>query len=407
MKNLILTLFSFLFFQLFLIFFGGCSADNNIISPNNSVNSTNLFEKRLSAPHNSPDTMIFLPLSKKNIAVSKDLKANQIEMLDKYFTTHEITPPPQVITPNLQQCNIHDITGWSYGDKYRPVAGKYLGIWPSQDVVTYSKAFNNYGFSKVAVSSSVEISNAYINGTGFNYINMMYILNPNVSQQTINTLKTQGIGSFYIDEPFDHENSGWTFAICNSMAQYTSPNKLLVGSYHWPEFVAVINPFYYGTSYSGFIDAFSNTYIMCDEYHGNCCGTVDQYWSEFNNYYLQSKNITNWLSVSANNGDGNTHVDCPYINSVSNNWYDMLGHANRTGMNEVWLYANATGSETGVQNFCYNAWELGWLLRQYQQVVVIWKCSDIPACEECLWNNYGNWYVSGSYYTGIEQYVAY
>ena len=285
-------------------------------------------------------------------------------------------------------------------DVYKAVPNKTLGIALSTNVVSYANALI-YGFTKILVSDATSIANAYNTGNGFSYANMMYQLSTSTTQSTISNLKTQGIGSFFIDEPFEPNgvNAGWTFSILNNMAHYTTPTNLFVSSYRWPEFTACC-PFYYGTSYSGFIDAFDNTYIMCDEYHGNCCGTLDQYWSEFNNYYGSWKSKSNWLQVVANNGDGNTHVDCFYINSVSNNWHDMLYHANNSGMNEIWLWAVNTGSDQGVRDFCDTGWQLGWLLKKYRYAQLTWICDEIPACTYCSWGNYGDWYISNISYIG-------
>jgi len=136
---------------------------------------------------------------------------------------------------------------------------------------------------------------------------------------------------------------------------------------------------------------------------------IEQHWNEFRNYYGTNKNISNWLSVSANSGDGQTHVACPYINSVSNNWYDMLGNANRNGINEVWLWASGTGNENLVQYFSEQAWELGWLLRQRRYVVVFWQCDLYPCRTYCQWPSESGdgWYVSGFYYTGAEDYIPF
>ncbi len=409
----------------------GCSSDINITSPPlSNYNVKNVLHKTISQTLASSDTVIFLPKSKKTVIVSKLLKPQMISSLDNYMNKN-VPANKAPISPMESMCSLYTQYGVEIEDQYKPLGNKTLGINLSTNVVSYDNA-RSYGFAKILVSDASSIANA--NYSGFSFANMMYQLSPGTTQSTISNLLTQGISSFFIDEPYEYNGlvAGWTTPLLNNMAHFTNPKPLFVSAYHWPEFSTPCNPFYYGTSYSGFIDAFSNTYIMCDEYHGNCCGTVDQYWSEFNSYYGVGKNPSNWLQLTANNGNGNTHLDCFYKNSVSNNWHDLLYHANYSGsgMNEIWLYANNTGSEQDVKNFVDTAWRLGWLSRYGRGYIIIWQCTyhqydstpnqgpnslnkstnstSSDPCTQCNFNQeIGHWTPIQSWYTGDTYWYTY
>jgi len=303
----------------------------------------------------SGDTLVYLSKSKLKFKLKKEFTKEQIAQIDEYLATHEIpTVSDTIISPMRELCGTHDSYGYAWGNSYRPVAGKYLGIALSQDVVTYSKAVSTYGFSKIFVSSGDEINLAH--SAGFSYANMMFgIANP---QQQIDT----NVGSYHIDEAFENHSDIWNVTSIGNMADRVSSKKLMLSSYYMP-FIPSSGNTFIGTRYANTISSRSNIYIMCDEYHGNCFGRVDDYWYMFQWVYSAPKNISNWLSVTANNGDGNTHVACPYINAPADNWFNMLGHANEMGINEIWLWANGTGNEAGVSNFSEQAWEQDWLLR--------------------------------------------
>jgi hypothetical protein len=147
---------------------------------------------------------------------------------------------------------------------------------------------------------------------------------------------------------------------------------------------------------------------MSDQYHGNCAGYATDYWDQFYTYYGANKSISNWMEVVANNGDGNTHVDCIYQNRVSSNWSSLFDRANAHSQNEVWLFAANTGNETAVSNFCEAAWTKGWLLQKFQYVIINYRCDELPACTKCSWEpEKGYWYIDDINYTSIYQYMSY
>ncbi len=408
---------TFLLIVGFSILFCSCSSSEiGITSPSieqvQKTISNNISLNKI----NTKDTLVYLPLSKKTLRISKDLSAKQIALLDKYLTNHEIPTNNKIITPMLEQCGTHTVYGWVYGDKYTPVAGKNLGIWTNYESPAQC---HDYGFNSLFISGDATSVNSVITAAtplGFNTDNLMIGLSrDDYLYDSVLIANTYAVGKYHIDEPFEHGAFNWniltTFTkLSNLIFSKNSNAKLLIAGYYDPNGNICCNWNSYSSGYQALLGLpHNNIFVMCDEYHGNCCGTVDDYWNIFGNYFGTTKNFSNWLSVTANNGDGNTHVDCFYINSKSNSWYDLLGHANRAGMNEVWLYALGTGNDQGIKNFSYTAWQLGWLLRQRKYVVVFWQCDTYPCRTYCQWPSESGdgWYVSGFYYTGAEDYIPF
>jgi len=350
------------------------------------------------------DTLVYLKKSKLKFKLKKEFTKEQIALIDEYLATHEIpTVSDTIISPMRVLCGTHDSYGYAWGNSYRPYPDKYLGIALSQDVVTYSNAKWKYGFSKIFVWGDYDIGLAQ--SAGFSYDNMMFgIASP---QQEIPT----NLGAYHIDEAFENHTDIWNASTISLKAGTVSSKRVMLSSYWWPSRLvgSFPGPYYtIGSEYGDAINSSSNIYIMCDEYHGNCFGTVDDYWNEFRNYYGATKNISNWLNLTANNGDGRTHVACPFINSHSNNWYDLLGNANRNGINEVWLWASGTGNETLVNDFSEQAWSRDWLLRAYGYYCIEWGCDTQPCYPDCHWGvGLGPWYVKQIYKLGDDAYLPY
>jgi|GEM_PF-1146635 len=351
------------------------------------------------------DTLVYLKKSKLKFKLKKEFTKEQIAQIDEYLATHEIpTISDTIISPMRELCGTHDSYGWAFGSSYIPVAGKYLGIALSQDVVTYSNAKYKYGFSKIFVWGDYDINLAY--SAGFSYDNMMFgIANP---QQQI----PSNVGSYHIDEVFEKHSDVWDDYTIAQKAGSVYPKKVFLSSYKWPSW-PYSYPVTYGAKYGSAINSGTNIFIMCDEYHGNCWAkctppvhTVDDYWNEFKGYYGANKNISNWLNLTANNGDGSTHVDCGCSNAVSNNWNDLFGNAYRNNINEVWLWASGTGNEISVQNFCSQAWGNGWLLRAYGYYCIVWGCDSQPCYPDCQWGvGLGTWYIKQIYKLGDDVYL--
>jgi len=352
------------------------------------------------------DTLVYLNKSKLKFKLKTEFTKEQIALIDEYFATHKIpTVSDTIIGPMRELCGTHDSYGYAWENSYRPYPGKYLGIALSQDVVTYSNAKWKYGFSKIFVGGDYDINLAF--SAGFSYDNMMFgISNP---QQQINTI----FGSYHIDEPFEKHNDVWDDYTILQKAATVYPKKVFLSSYKWPSWSYSL-PVTYGAKYGSVINSGTNIFIMCDEYHGNCWAkilgqlhTVVDYWNEFHGYYGSSKNISNWLSVSANSGDGPTHVDCGNYSWVSSSWWELLLDANRNNLDELWLWANGTGDEMRVGEFCYNAWGFGWLLRAYGYYCIVCGCDSVPCYPDCQWGvgNGDGGYIKQIYKLGDDVYL--
>lgn len=391
----------------FSLLFWGCGvSEPSITSPSTEQVHTAISKIADAIKKNDKDTLAYLPLSKKTFKLKKEFTKEQIAQIDEYLATHEIpTITDTIISPMRELCGTHDSYGWAFGNSYIPVAGKYLGIALSQDVVTYSKA-RMYGFSKIFIGSETEIPNVL--AAGFINDNIMFgIATP---QQQIPT----NVGSYHIDEVFEYHSDVWDDYTISQKAATVYPKKVFLSSFKWPSW-PYSYPVTYGAKYGSAINSGTNIFIMCDEYHGNCAGhyfsevyMVDDYWDEFWSYYGHNKNISNWLNLTANNGDGNTHVACAWSNADANSWYDMLGNANGKGINEVWLWASGTGNEVGVQNFSEQAWEKDWLLRSYGYYCIVWQCNSQPCYPDCQWGvGLGGWSIKQIVKLGADTYLPY
>jgi hypothetical protein len=143
---------------------------------------------------------------------------------------------------------------------------------------------------------------------------------------------------------------------------------------------------------------------MCDQYWGDCLGRATYYWSEFWNYYGHSKNIANWMHVVVN--QGNTPDKCMFDNYNASSFTDLFNQVNYEGLNEIWLYAQDIGDEDAINLFCQAAAEEGWLLREWEEYAIEYKC-DGSCPLYCVWPTTGNWYVYRIWYTGRVQYLPY
>ena len=380
----------------------GCSNNMEITSPPLHNDNHEALMKIVKKTLSPTDTIIVLPLSHKTVIVHKNLNTQKITTLDQYLNTH--TPPNSApIQPMESMCIYHTITSVEMQNQYLPLSGKTLGIWLSEDVCPFYNAYHTYGFTKTWVHDNIWIDMAH--DGGFSYDNLMFSTGDTSDViARIDSTNTAGrhVGSYFIDEPFENNPHWCNSTLITNIANHVSPSKLFLSSYKMPDAWFNWPVTTYGDLYGDLRNNVSNVYIMCDEYHGDINGDVWYYWNRFKNSYT-NKNISNWVSVSANNGDGNTHNI--YTGCVSNSWSYLFDYlAVSGGVNEVWLYAYLTGSETGVDAFCAVAWQKGWLLRLGKEFDALYQCTySYPQtpCEACDWvNGIGDWTRVSAWYTG-------
>jgi hypothetical protein len=178
-----------------------CSNELSITSPSNNLSSidtqTSLEIRR------GPDTLIYLPISKMKIGVSKGLTPDNIAKLDIYYSTHKLSSnTPNKINPMLPLCGTHYEFVWIPMDIYRAVPNKILGLDFSSDVVSWKNAIQSYGFSKVFVTNSAYIDTAH--KYGLSYDNIMFGLSDptNAANEIADSHSgTRNVGSYFIDEP--------------------------------------------------------------------------------------------------------------------------------------------------------------------------------------------------------------
>jgi type 1 fimbria pilin len=402
MKKIIYPIL-FVFNLSFLLGLQSCSFESTITQPTEkSVNNLELRKTNVLKISNTNDTIIVLPKSNISIIISKDISSDKIKILDKYLFEHKNISELQIVTPNALSCDIYIERYMVLQNQYRSVVGKFLGIWT--DLITMSKCYNTYGFNNIFVGTS-NIPSAHSAGFKFDSI-MVPIDSYSTAFGTISTANSYGIRYYHINEPFERGSfSGSDLVSVGIMISNANTNsKMMMCSYKMPDYCFFQPDNTFGARYSTVLYSTSNSYMMCDEYHGNCCGSVDDFWTRFRNYYGSNRCISNWVHLVINNGNGS--VTCGTGNA--NSWYDLLGDANENGVNKIWLYALSTGNEDAINNFCSSAWRRSWLSRLARELVVIWKCDTPNPCIGCNWaNNKGPWHIQQSYYDGIYQWLSY
>jgi hypothetical protein len=108
---------------------------------------------------------MLLPKSGETIIIGKNFPADKIKLLDKYIAAHKNSSESQTIIPNVAQCQYHTETYWLLDYKFKPVAGKYLGIWTHR--IDWTKLHNQYGFTNILVYGFGEVNSAL--NAGFNH----------------------------------------------------------------------------------------------------------------------------------------------------------------------------------------------------------------------------------------------
>ena len=143
MKNSIGSIVFYVILFSISILFVSCSSESTITSPPTAKNITTAsttMTKQVAVTTSSPDTIVFLPVSKKTIDISKGMSAKRIAILDKYLSTHTIPTKTQVVSPNALSCNLHFDYSWELENQYQSISGKHLGIWVTPNVISYIKA---------------------------------------------------------------------------------------------------------------------------------------------------------------------------------------------------------------------------------------------------------------------------
>ncbi len=167
--------------------------------------------------------------------------------------------------------------------------------------------------------------------------------------------------------------------VSNFIALHRPNSVLYLSSYEY-------NVFLYPVSdYRNIINLTSNTYIMCDWYD-NGINTWDQrnVWDGFR-YVLGSRNPSNWIHSRRDDGE----------------FDQLLGKANNLGINSLWLLIGNDGNTNNVDDFCYDAYQRGFLKRYYQKVIRYYRCieHDCVTCSEG-----GTWILYNTIYGEIIEY---
>jgi uncharacterized protein YceK len=301
-----------LFFFAVLILLTGCSNNVSVTSPlpeGKDAMLSKIIKETLIKELSPSDTIIILPKSHKTLIIDKKIIPAKIETLDNEILSNGIAATPTSISPMASMCIYKYTLNYDMQNQYAPVSCKIVGADVSSYIMSYQDAKNTYGFTKVFVYNLTDVNAAY--AAGFSYDNMMFNIGRTGTitdvENLINTVKVGGkqvIGSYFAEEVA--EKSSWDANFVGQIAQYIYPKKLFISSYKYPTQPCNLLFSTWGSEVGALGNAGSNVYIMCDQYHGDIYGQAVDYWAKFSGYY-GSKNISNWVELTANNGDGNTH----------------------------------------------------------------------------------------------------
>lgn len=109
---------------------------------------------------------------------------------------------------------------------------------------------------------------------------------------------------------------------------------------------------------------------MCDQYDGD----QRNLWSGFRNY-VGIRNPSNWIHTRRDQ---------------TNEFSQLIGHANNLGINSLWLFIGGDGIPANVPTFCDKSWRNGWLRKFERYYCIEWHCNY--GCE-CDPSDPGDWYV--------------
>ena len=383
-----------MFFLLISFFLISCSQESSITAPNVS-NGTALAKtsaKVASIPTSSinhaTDTVVTFPKSGKRFVVSKTLTANQLSKMDNYLSTHALTEATGSITPDLQNCNDYPVYSWQLLQQYRSLPPYHMGIWVSPDVISYTKAYNQYGFNELLIQPS-ELSTVLTTPPTWKADSLMMSLgNGRNSLNIYNANSVPAVGYYFIDEPYQNNVPRSGVTLVESAVAVGAPSaKVMFSDWEWPWFNITCGGYDYSTV-SQYLNG-SNSGIMCDQYLlSNSCGDMLAFWQEYYSTYSPHS----WMNWADNTG------------SNAGDWANCFNWMNIEGLTNVWLYADESGNEGVIQEWCQNAWEKYWLLEEEQYIQTIWSCIE-PSCSDCNYPTEGDWEIVGMYYYNQYQYV--
>jgi hypothetical protein len=392
---------SFVVFSLLLslsFLFVSCSQESGITSPN--LNNTGPMAKAAakvaanlaSIPtvkiNHTIDTVITLPKSKKTITISKSVSTDKISSLDDYLLSqNELSKSKsetiQNVNPNLKYCQYEydTVTIWTSEFQYRPMSGKSIGIFNDLNLISYSDALNIYGFSLAGVQGFGNIASAF--NAGFPYSNILVeYLNPTSALATLqsNPNLYPKCGYYEIDEPLKNNySSADTKSLESLISSWNIGARVILTDYNWPDEASCNLWSYDAGAWLAYYQGV-NYYIMCDDYAGNSCGSVVDFWQEYSGYYSPS------------------HVISGILDNVSyheSTWDGCFQLANNSVPNytQVWLWAG-TGDVSAIQLFVGDAWSEGWL-QQFQTGMTSIYINTSTDC-----NPNGPWSIVKSYSAG-------
>lgn len=258
-------------------------------------------------------------------------------------------------------CNIRVEVTWKF-HHYSPDNGKILGIWPKTASQSLWEEYKDtWGFSQIIVSNHDQ--RLIANSANFSNNDIMLRLSHNSSQYQ-SLILNDDVKFYYIDEPLERQTYSVNelIGVSNFIAVNRPNSDLYMGSYAYTPYL------YPSWDYRNIINSTSNTYIQCDWYD-NEFNTYDQrnVWEGFK-YILGNRNPSNWIHVSRDYGE----------------FDQLLGKANNLGLTCIWLFIGSDGNPNNVPDFCYYAWQKGFLKKYIQKVTKYLRCieGDCAICSE-------------------------
>jgi len=377
---------SFLLFFTSILFIS-CSNEPNITMPDEKTVTPLAKEEPIinTKINHDIDTVIFLPESKETVTISKEVSQSKIKAIDKYLVNQNKTKnqsTTESLSPNYRLCPYDTIRSYLSQNQYRHNPDKHMGIMVTSDIISWTQAYNQYGFDELFIGPGDYSTATTIH---FNPDSLMMGLPPGQLINDLNYIQNNPrVGYYYMDEPSEHNvSTSDTYQIEGAISSYPK-SKFIISEYKWPV-AALCNGFFGSSGDLGYL-TLSNSGIMCDQYYlGNSCGDMDQYWGEYY-YYGSSRSFMNWADNTGSN---------------AGNWPYCFDWMNLNGVKNVWLYAYQTGNEGQIQAWCYLAWQKAWMTQFQAEKVYIMQNTDGTCSPD------GQWTCLKSYYDGNTRWAAY
>lgn len=336
--------------------------------------------------------------AKINFSVTSDsTKKDSTKTKDKDKDTTK-NKDGTIIEPYAQSSCQKDVDYWVL-EKYVPVPGKTIGIWPNDwSYYWVDKYRNYYGFAEFFIlhwrngsneTTLQDLQTAY--DVGYSNSNIMFGTGGAIF--SINEeARFKSFAYYYVDEPI--EQGRLTSSQLNDAAIFINSinpqAKFKVGT-SYGKYAITSND----DAYKTFVGNFNFTDILFTAYEGGIFQNVcdqSEHWTYFRDFYGGSKVVSQWIHIDRDyDGPPAYHCDIEYRT--------LFSSANALGLNKIWLFANGSSHFERLETFCVDAFLTGWLNRFERKWVYTYKCINQNPCDCDPYTLGGEWILVSKYKT--------